>query len=166
VERVENQVALLMAHPEGEANRRAKDLPKLYNEWLTAVSRANEDLEALVGKLTEWKPTTDVAKSTKLRDALCQKIFNYALTFAEEKPELTRAMQIVWDTGKGDQERRKGREAALAIIADLERSLQAHPLTAELLKSPFPEAKVAPRLFSGLERLRFTVLTSVPAETP
>jgi hypothetical protein len=72
------------------------------------------------------------------------------------------AIDALADTDRPDAERRKAREHILAGVAELQRGITGHPISKLLAESPLAGAKGVPRRLIGvLDRLNFTVLTSV-----
>ena len=160
MDRMQQRIDLVLAHPEGEARRRSKELPDLYNEWRAARSEAAANLVELKKTIDEYDPGDEqVAKSVR---RLGRRVDAYRTTFAKGRSLLRPYLGALSDATRPEQERRQAREDALAGISDLQRGLQAHPLTELLATSPIPAARAVPRrLYGGLDRLRYTILTCV-----
>jgi hypothetical protein len=163
--RLEDRIASLMAFPQGDAARRAKDLQQLYKNWTKLQHTTCAEVRALAARLRDWRPAADAADAEHKRDQICTAIEQYVTTCIETGAELATSIRTVWDDGTPDAARRKAREAALAALADRQRLLRSHPLTKELLTSSLAQGKLLSELIAGLPKLEYAVLTAVPART-
>ena len=159
LDRIQRHLDLVLAHPEGEVNRRRKELPGLYDEYRKTRVEVSEQLKALVEMIGEYQaPPKDKRKVSKL----VKQIEQYRSAFAKGHNNFAPFIGALTDDERPEGERRKARESALAAIGDLERGLLSHPLTALIATVPVPGVRGAPRrLLNALDRLNFTILTAV-----
>ena len=157
--RIEQHIDLVMSNPKGEKARRRQELPGLYNQYARTRDTAAKNLEEVRLIVESYAPDTDTGAKTML---LGKHITAYRRTFAAGHGQLRPLIGTLSDDRQPEQARRDAREAALATISELLRGLRAHPLSVILAQSPVPAARAVPgRLMDGLDRLNFTILTSV-----
>ena len=158
LDRAEQQIDLLYADPTGGLARKRKELPNVQAEWTAARQVARDGLTVLVSKLKEYtntKPDDNV-------DKLEGRVVGYMTLFADGEDPLRRPVAELANPKATDERRRDAREEALAAIGDLQRKLQAHPLTAALAAAPMPEVRAVPRrLLEKLDWLKYNVATAV-----
>jgi hypothetical protein len=166
LDRVMQRADLLLAHPEGEVNRQRKALPKLFKEWQSVLTTTAGLLQTTIDAIGTYEPdpnSPDAGKALASAKRLAAQIAEYKTRFTETplktiEPVLGRLAS----DGVPEAGQRKAREEALALIADQSGALQKHPLTKMLVECPLPGASAIPgRLYTGLGRLQYTVLTSV-----
>jgi hypothetical protein len=160
MDRIQNHIDLVLANPKGEVARRRRELPDLYNGWRKICETAGGNLASVKAVVLSYQPT-DANAQAKVQD-LGKRIDAYGSVFSGSSNGLRPLIGALSDDQQPDQARRNAREEALGIVSDLQRRLQAHPLSALLAASPIPAARAVPgRLLAGLDRLYFTILTSV-----
>jgi hypothetical protein len=160
LDRIAQRIDLVYANPEGGMARQRRELPDLHDEWVTARQKAYEELRGVLVKLDEY-PADDGPSRAKV-DQLSDRLTEYMMRFCGGVDRLAAPMRILADTEVAEPARRKAREAAIAAILDMQRALQAHPLTAKLATAPIPSARAAPkRLVDKLDWLHYAIITSV-----
>jgi hypothetical protein len=165
LDRFSDRIDLITARP--EKGVKLKDLPRLVQAWETTRTTTAVELGTLETELKGYDPGS-ASNADEIRNgvaALCGQIQQYAALVTAPAPAIVKCVdKLMDDEGATDAERRAEREAALAAIADRQRTIQGHPLSAMLAACPFKPARTVPaRLSSALTRLEFTVLTSVAA---
>ncbi len=159
MDRIQDHIDLVLANPKGEVARRRKELPDLYNNWRKIRDTAAGNLDTVKATVLSYQP--DEATRKKV-EKLGRRMDAYRKMFAKGHGQLRHLIGTLSDDTQPDQARRDAREQALGAVADLQRGLQSHPLSALLAKSPIPAARAVPgRLLAGLDRLYFTILTCV-----
>jgi hypothetical protein len=157
--RIQQRIDLMIAHPEGEKNRRLTELPGLYNEFRQTRADARGQLQAVIQVINEYKVQQGDAPGV---DDLADRITEYTARFTMNGDDFAHAIDALADGERPEAERRKAREHVLAGIGELLRGITAHPISRLLAESPMAGAKGVPRrLMAVLDRLNFTVLTSV-----
>ncbi len=158
LDRAEQQIDLLYADPSGGLARKRQELPNVQAEWTAARQFAHDGLTALLDKLREYtniKPDDNVNK-------LAGRVQGYIAIFADGRDPLRRPIAEIGNPNATDDRRRDAREEALAVIGDLQRKLQAHPLTAAIATAPMPEVRAVPRrLLEKLDWVKYNVATAV-----
>jgi hypothetical protein len=158
LDRAEQQIDLLYADPTGGLARKRKELPNVQAEWTATRQFAHDGLTGLLGKLTEYTTT----KPDGNVDKLAGRVRGYMAIFADGEDPLRQPVADLANPKATEERRRDAREEALAAIGDLQRKLQAHPLTAALVTAPMPEVRVVPRrLLEKLDWLKYNVATAV-----
>jgi hypothetical protein len=160
LDRIANHIDLVTANPKGEVSRRIKELPELYRSWTGLRQSCVGNLKMVASKLSGVTGEDD--EFVKKIGLLAAHIDEYRKYFAEAPDGLQADIETLCEVDLSEGDRRKAREHGLATVADLQRALRAHPLTAILAVSPMPEASTVPgRMMAMLDRLNFTILTSV-----
>jgi hypothetical protein len=158
LDRAEQQIDLLYADPTGGLARKRKELPNVQAEWTATRKFAADGLTVLLGKLTEYTSTKPDANV----DKLARLVRGYTAIFADGEDPLRRPVADLVNPKATEERRRDAREEALATIGDLQRNLQAHPLTAALVTAPMPEVRAVPRrVLEKLDWLKYNVATAV-----
>lgn len=158
LDRAEQQIDLLYADPTGGLARKRKELPNVQVEWTATRQFAHDGLTGLLGKLTEYTTT----KPDDNVDKLAGRVRGYMAIFADGEDPLRRPVADLANPKATEERRRDAREDALAAIGDLQRKLQAHPLTAALATAPMPDVRAVPRrLLEKLDWLKYNVATAV-----
>jgi len=158
LDRAEQQIDLLSADPTGGLARKRKELPNVQAEWTATRQFAHDGLTGLLGKLTEYTST----KPDDNVDKLAGRVRGYMAIFADGEDPLHRPVADLANPKATEERRRDAREEALAAIGDLQRKLQAHPLSAALATAPMPEVRAVPRrLLEKLDWLKYNVATAV-----
>ena len=159
MDRIQQRINLMIAHPEGEANRRLTELPGLYNEFRQTRADAQGHLQGILGLIGEFM--TEQGNEKGVEDLL-DRVSEYIARFTMNGDTFSGSVDVLADTERPEGERRKAREKILAGVAELQRGILSHPISKLLAESPFAGAKGVPaRLIAVLDRLNFTVLTSV-----
>ncbi len=160
MDRMQQRIDLVLSHPEGEVGRKRKELPDLYNAYRKIRSEAAANLAEVKTLIDQFELDDDrLVKSVR---RLGRRVEEYRKTFAKGRSLLRPLIGTLADDTQPDPARRQAREQALGAIGDLQRGLQAHPLTTLLAGAPIPAARAVPRrLFAGLDRLNHTILTCV-----
>ena len=163
LERIAGRIDLVVEHPEGEAGRKRKEIPALYDALRKARADGSTALDALKLKVDGYRP--DGKANKKMRDgarALGKRIEDFRDSYAKPRGILRHLIGTLTDDDQPEQARRKAREAALGALGDMQRGLQSHPMTRLLMEAPDAAVKMVPRrLLSCLDRLYFTILTCV-----
>lgn len=156
------RIGLIQAHPEGEPARNRKELGTLNQEWVDVRTKARVNLNVVLDKIEEHMNSVPDPTAKNRITELGRALTAYRATFTEGANPLMGPLSLLADENTPDAGKRQAREEALATVGDLQRGLQAHPLTVELAKAPLPAARAVPAsLMRVLDRLQFTVLTSV-----
>lgn len=162
MDQIVQRITLIQANPLGEPARRRGELGKLHQEWVEVRSKADGSLQVVHDKVLEHLNTVSDGKAQGAIRSLGDAVANYRARFTQGLSPLQAPLSLLANEDTPDAGKRKAREEALATVVDLQRHLQAHPLTTELAKAPLPAARAVPAsLMRTLDRLKFTVLTSV-----
>jgi hypothetical protein len=157
--RIQQRIDLMIAHPEGEAIRRLTELPGLYNEFRHTRADAQGQLGGLMQLIGTYMAEQGNDKAV---EDLLDRVTEYSVRFTMNGDDFASSIDALADGKRPEAERRKAREHVLAGIAELQRGITAHPISRLLAESPLAGAKGVPRrLMAILDRLNFTVLTSV-----
>ncbi len=159
--RIEQQLGLVLSNPKGEAASKRQELPALYTSYTRIRQAASKNLIA-IGEMVETYAESGDDEVKKKAAELRRRIASYRKRFAVGHGELRHLITLLADDNQPDQARRDAREKALAAISELQRGLQAHKLSKYMAKSKIRTATAVPRrLLAGMDRLYFTILTSV-----
>jgi hypothetical protein len=157
--RIQQRIDLMIAHPEGEAIRRLGELPGLYKEFRQTRVDCEGHLGGVMKLIGEFIAQEGNEKGV---EDLLDRITEYTVRFTRNGDTFGHHVDALVDVKRPDGERRKAREAILAGIGELQRGISGHPISLLLAQSPIAGAKGVPhRLMAVMDRLNFTVLTSV-----
>ncbi len=161
MEGLKDRMALLLRNPLGEANRRASELPKVFESLRHAFTEAASGLQATAETITAQGAQSGV--DSKTAETVARMLNEFAVLFTANLPKIEQAIKPLSDPPRfGEEARRAAREAALALTGALDTRLRGQPLTKALLTSPFPQAKAAiGPVYRSMEQFSYTVSTSV-----
>ena len=158
---LQQRLKLLIGNPRGEMNSRRSELPAVIAELKAAVSAADEAFRTVRDQLKMHTPAnpTEAGALISARHLLG----SYRKLLPGRVEAMEKAAAPINDTKVKDEDaRRAAREAGLRLMRAFRDQLRAHPLTPELLVSPFPEAKAAlAPVFRALDKYEYTLITCI-----
>lgn len=155
------RLKLLIANPVGEANRRLDELPKLLELLAVAASEAQKGLQDTSGEISRH-PTNDADEIEQCNTAVAL-LTAFGTNISERVAPLRIAVNPIADPQRfGTDARLKAREESLRLLRSYRDLIRKHPLSTNLLTSPFAAAKAAlAPVFSSLDQLEYTLSTCI-----